>query len=309
MTHVALLIALVQMQVPAWAFPVSPAAPGGPPGVVDTITPLHIPGSHAAFTEAQANYPFFVMDWFPDAHPPMPDVVARGRKPSVLACGYCHLADGAGRPENAMLSGLSASYIVAQMSDMRSGARKGASLGTNINAVPAARMADIARATTPDEVAQAARYFATVKPRQRGRVVEATELPKTVIGRGLYFRSPDGGVEPLGQRLIEIPEDAERHERHDPYVAYTTYVPPGSIAHGQTLAGTVCSSCHGPDLRGVALVPPLAGRSPSYLLRQLLAFNTGTRSSAAGAPMRAVATTLTLADMIAAAAYAGTLTP
>jgi cytochrome c553 len=56
-------------------------------------------------------------------------------------------------------------------------------------------------------------------------------------------------------------------------------------------------------------VPPLAGRSPSYLLRQLLAFNTGTRSSAAGAPMRAVATTLTLADMIAAAAYAGTLTP
>ena len=309
MTHVALLLALVQIQVPAWAFPVSPGAPGGPPGVVDTVTPLHIPGSHAAFTQAQANYPFFVMDWFPDAHPPMPNVVARGRKPSVLACGYCHLADGAGRPENAMVAGLSADYIIAQMADMKSGARTGASLGTNINTVPAARMADIARATTPDEVVQAARYFATLKPRQRGRVVEATEVPKVIIGRGLYFRAPAGGVEPLGQRLIEIPEDAERHERHDPYVGYTTYVPQGSIAHGQTLAGRVCSSCHGPDLRGVAPVPALAGRSPSYILRQLLAFNTGTRSSAAGAPMRAIAATLSLDDMIAAAAYAGTLAP
>jgi cytochrome c553 len=309
MTHVALLLALVQMQVPTWAFPTSPAGPGGPPGIVDTITPQHVPGSHATFTEAQVNNPFFVMDWFPDAHPPMPDVVARGRKPSVLACGYCHLADGAGRPENAMVAGLSADYIIAQMTDMKSGARKGASGGTNINAVPAARMADIARAAMPGDVAQAARYFATLKPRQRGRVVEATEVPKTIVGRGLFFRAPDGGVEPLGQRLIEVPEDAERHERHDPYVGYTTYVPPGSIAHGQTLAGTVCSSCHGPDLRGVAPVPPLAGRSPSYILRQLLAFNIGTRSSAAGAPMRAIATTLTLDDMIAAAAYAGTLAP
>jgi cytochrome c553 len=170
-------------------------------------------------------------------------------------------------------------------------------------------MADIARAATPDEVAQAARYFATLEPRQRGRVVEALEVPRTIIGRGLFFRAPDGGVEPLGQRLIEIPEDAERHERHDPYVAYTTYVPRGSIARGQTLAGRVCSTCHGPDLRGVAPVPAIAGRSPSYILRQLLAFNAGTRSSAAGAPMRAIATTLTLDDMIGAAAYAGTLTP
>jgi len=309
MTHVALLIALVQMQVPAWAFPVSPAGPGGPPSVVDTITPQHIPGSHAAFTEAQVNNPFFVMDWFPDAHPPMPDVVARGRRPSVLACGYCHLADGAGRPENAMLAGLSADYIIAQMAEMKSGARKGASGGTNINAVPAARMADIANAATSDEVVQAARYFATLKPRQRGRVIETTEVPRTIVGRGLYLRAPDGGVEPLGQRLIEIPEDASRHERHDPYVAYVAYVPSGSIAHGHTLAATVCSSCHGADLRGVASVPPLAGRSPSYILRQLLAFNTGTRSSATAAPMRTIAGTLSLDDMIAAAAYAGTLKP
>jgi hypothetical protein len=47
MTHLALLIALVQVQVPSWAFP-SRAA--DPPGAIDTVTPLHIPGSRATFT-------------------------------------------------------------------------------------------------------------------------------------------------------------------------------------------------------------------------------------------------------------------
>jgi cytochrome c553 len=56
-------------------------------------------------------------------------------------------------------------------------------------------------------------------------------------------------------------------------------------------------------------VPPLAGRSPSYLLRQLFAFRTGTRSTPASAPMRAVAAMLEFDDMIAAAAYAGSRQP
>jgi len=304
MTHVALLLAL--MQVPSWAFPIHPPDPPG----ADSVTPLRIPGSRLAFTEAQANNVFFVMDWYPNAHPVMPDIVARGRQPAVPACGYCHLADGAGRPENAMLAGLPPAYIMEQVADMKSGARRSAWLGNAADMPPSARMAAVASAATADEVAQAAHYFATLRPRQRARVVESAEVPRTTVGRGLYFRAAGGGVEPLGQRLIEITEDAERHERHDPYVAYTAYVPPGSIVHGHTLASAVCMTCHGNDLHGVApTVPPLAGRSPSYLLRQLLAFKTGTRSSTIGAPMRAVAATLSLDDMIAAAAYAGTLSP
>jgi cytochrome c553 len=302
MTHLALLLALVQ--VPSWAFPTRPPEPSGGG---DSVTPLHIPGSRLTFTEAQVNNVFFVMDWYPDAHPTMPDIVARGRKPAVLACGYCHLADGAGRPENTMLAGLPAAYIIEQIADMKSGARRGAWLGNDADILPSARMAAIASAATADEVAQAARYFATLRPRQRGKVVETIEVPKTTVGRGLYL--PAVGFEPLGQRLIEVPEDVSRHERHDPYVSYTAYVPPGSIARGHALATTVCMSCHGSDLRGGAPVPPLAGRSPSYILRQLLAFKAGTRSTSAGAPMRAVAATLTVDDMIAAAAYAGTLTP
>jgi cytochrome c553 len=303
MTHLALLLALVQ--VPSWAFPMH----RGESGPIDSATPLRVPGSQVTFTAAQLDNVFFVLDWYPNSHPTMPDVVARGRKPAVLACAYCHLPDGIGRPENAMLAGLPADYIVQQIADMKSGARRGASGGNDINVAPSARMANIAANATSDEIAQAAHYFASLPARQRAHVVESSEVPRTTVGVGLYFPSPAGGTEPLGTRLIEMPSDGARHERHDPYVDYAAYVPRGSLARGHALATTVCVSCHGPDLRGVGPAPPLAGRSPSYILRQLLAFKTGSRSTAAGAPMRAVATPLTIDDMIAAAAYAGSLTP
>jgi cytochrome c553 len=55
--------------------------------------------------------------------------------------------------------------------------------------------------------------------------------------------------------------------------------------------------------------PPIAGRSPSSLFRQLLAFKTGSRATIESAPMNAVAKSLTLDDLIAAAAYASTRNP
>jgi cytochrome c553 len=62
-------------------------------------------------------------------------------------------------------------------------------------------------------------------------------------------------------------------------------------------------------LRGLDLAPPLAGRSPTYLLRQLVAFRTGARYSREALSMKAVVDSLTLDDMIAAAAYAASLQP
>jgi cytochrome c553 len=115
---------------------------------------------------------------------------------------------------------------------------------------------------------------------------------------------------------VEYPLELRRHELHDPMAAYVAYVPKGSIARGRALAAgapsrgvTGCRSCHGPALRGVGLVPPIAGRSPSYLLRQLIAFRTGARDTPAGAPMREFAARLSLEDMVGAAAYAGSLRP
>lgn len=96
-----------------------------------------------------------------------------------------------------------------------------------------------------------------------------------------------------------------------PYIA----PPPGAILRGRTLAATgdlgrtqACATCHGEGLRG-GLGPPLAGRSPSYLFRQLVAFREGARHGANGAPMKGVTANLTDADIVDLAAYAASLRP
>lgn len=295
---------------PAWAMPLGVVAATP----FDSVTPRRVPGSSMAYTDQRAHNRFDIADWYPDSHPVMPDIIARGRRPVVFACGYCHLPDGAGRPENAALAGLPAKYIERQVAAMRSGAR-----GTpwRMPNKPADVMRTVAESATVAEVAIAARYFSKLRPRQRARVVETETIPRVKPATGLYFLAPEGGEEPLGQRLIEVATDAERHELHDARVEYVAYVPPGSIARGQTLAkrgvpgvkNTTCTSCHGSKLRGAGPAPPIAGRAPSYLLRQLLGFAAGVRSTPEAAPMRAVAGALTLNDMIAAAAYAGSLAP
>ena len=72
---------------------------------------------------------------------------------------------------------------------------------------------------------------------------------------------------------------------------------------------TACVTCHGPKLAGAGLVPPLAGRYPTYIVRQLIAFKTGTRSTPASQPMQAVVARLSVDEMIAVAAYAASLAP
>ncbi len=106
---------------PAWAYPVNP--PDFKPAVDDGSL-RHVPGSTRAYTLGQLRDFFMAPDWHPGDHPVMPDVVAVGRKPDVYACGFCHRADGRGGPENANIAGLPAAYIVQQMADFKSGARK-----------------------------------------------------------------------------------------------------------------------------------------------------------------------------------------
>jgi len=106
---------------PSWAYPVNPSGSTEPP---DDSSALHVPDSDATFTLTQIRDLNFCPDWHPGDHPPMPDIVAQGRRPAVLACGSCHRADGSGGPENARVAGLPAPYIVQQMADFKSGARK-----------------------------------------------------------------------------------------------------------------------------------------------------------------------------------------
>jgi cytochrome c553 len=243
----------------------------------------------------------------------MPDIVAHGRKPAVSACGYCHLPDGQGRPENAALAGLPAAYIEAQVADFRSGARRSAWHGTYL---PTDLMRASAESATDAEVASAAEYFSGLHLTRRVEVVETTLIPRVVESAWVYVTAGDDDSEALGQRIVEVAIDHERHELRDSVSGYRAYVPRGSIARGHTIArrgqnepALACVACHGVDLRGVGDIPPLAGRSPTYIVRQLLAFRTGARSAATGAPMMPVVAPMNVDDMIAAAAYAASLEP
>jgi cytochrome c553 len=294
---------------PAWAYVVNPPDFRPPP---DDGRLRHVPDSTAALTLTQVRDLFAAPDWHPGDHPPMPEVVARGRKPGVFACGFCHRADGPGGPENSSLQGLPAAYIVQQMADFRSGAR-----ATSVpDRDPPKFMIALSRAVTDTEVGAAAAYFSAIEPRRNISVVETARAPRTFV-TGWHLaaaKSPDR--EPIGQRIVEVPEDLERFESRDTRARFIAYVPPGSIRKGRALAATggggrtlQCGTCHGPDLKGLGPVPGIAGRSPSYMVRQLYDFKLGARAGAGGALMTPAVDKLTLDDMISLAAYAASLQP
>ena len=292
---------------PAWAYPVNPPNLTVP---ADDGIPLHVPDSDAAFTLTQILDLNFSPDWHPGDHPPMPEVVARGRKPAVLACGCCHRADGSGGPENARLAGLPAPYIAQQMADFKSGARKTSVRGRNPE-----RMVDTARAITNQEIEAAAAYFSALRPRSAIKIVEAANAPKTRVVDWHLAVDSTAGTEPLGQRIIEVPENLEQFERRDGRSRWVAYVPLGSVQRGHELVTSgsgrtvPCGTCHGPDLKGVSPIPGIAGRSPSYLIRQLYDFRAGVRAGAGSALMKPVVEKLSMDDMISLAAYAASLNP
>jgi cytochrome c553 len=293
---------------PAWAYPWVPDFKVAP---ADDV-PQHVPDSAASFTIKQERDLFFVPDWHPEDHPAMPDVVAHGRMPDVRACGSCHRAAGTGGPENASLAGLPAAYIVQQIEDYKTGARKFAGPQRG----PSVLMTAIAKASNEEEIKSAAAYFSALKPATNIKVVETDTVPVTQIARVFYMLVKDGGTEPIGQRIIETPVDAAQFEHRDTRSQFIAYVPKGSIAKGEVLATTggagittPCITCHGPDLRGVAPIPGIAGRSPSYLVRQLYDFQQHARAGSAGAPMGPVVEKLSPDDMISLAAYVTSLTP
>src|SRR6266481_3200039 len=192
---------------PAWAYPVNPPDFKLPP---DDGTLRRVPGSTFAFTLSQLRDRFFAPDWHPGDHPPMPEIVSQGRKPDVFACGFCHRADGPGGPENSSLAGLPAAYIVQQMNDYKSGARRTAVPKRNIDL-----MIGLAKAATDEEIAAAAAYFSALKPRQHTRVVETDTVPKTFIMANHYAALPSGEKEAIGQRIVEVPEVLEQFVNRD----------------------------------------------------------------------------------------------
>jgi cytochrome c553 len=285
-----------------WAFPVRDKVQ---PKIDERTGPLHVPGSDKTYTQDQIDDHMNPPDWFPSEHPPMPRVVAHGAPGGVLGCASCHLASGLGHPESANLAGVSASYIERQLSDFKNGLRFGEG------------MPDISKNLTDQDAKEAAEWFASLQPRVWQPVIETDRVPKTFVNdRIMRMPVPGGGDEPIGDRIIELPQDIARAESRDPHSGFIAYVPKGSIEKGKQLVATggegktiQCPICHGPALGGLGEVPAIAGRSPMYLFRQLYYFKDGSRNGSMSPLMKEVVSKLTQEDMLDLAAYVGSLPP
>jgi cytochrome c553 len=288
-----------------WAYPpIKPPKPGDA-SIIKTV-----PGSSQKYSAAQIDDPFNPPDWFPDEHPPMPNVVAHGGpKPAGRACALCHLPTGDGHPESANLAGLPADYMRRQLALFKSGQRAGAAAGAMIG---------IAQVISDADVQAAVAYFSKLKPHAGyGKVVETDKVAKSFVGEGgMRLPVKDGGGEPLGDRIIALPQDPAAVLLRDPHAGFVYYVPPGSVAEGKALVTTggngktaACGVCHGPKLQGSGEIPPIAGRAATYLFRQLNDIHANTRRGPGATMMRPVVANLTQHDMIAIADYLQTLEP
>lgn len=295
---------------PDWAFPVNPPGMAAPKDDGQMRT---LPNSKAQFSFAQLRDFFAPPDWYPEDHPEMPPLVAHGAKPDSFACGFCHLPTGNGRPENANIAGLPAGYIIKQVHEMQSGARK----SVMPDRYPQSLMTKVAgQAASEPGLAEAAAYFAALKPKSMTRIVETDEVPKTEKTHWILKAVETGEKEPIGERMIEVPDDFGAFDKRDGHATYTAYVPKGSIAKGETLVKTggggqtiACAICHGPELKGLGPVPPIAGRSPSYFARQLFDIRSGARNGEGAALMKGVVEKLSDADIVAITAYVGSQSP
>lgn len=126
----------------------------------------------------------------------------------------------------------------------------------------------------------------------------------------------EAGTEPIGDRLIEIPTSPDDTEPlRDPRSGFIAYVPPGTLKKGEAIVEggggktLACTSCHGQGLKGKNDFPSLAGRSPSYLARQLNDFKHLSRVGPGSKKMQPVVQNLTDDDILAVTAYIASLQP
>jgi cytochrome c553 len=310
MLAVAALPASAADPIP-WAYAIPPAPPAGATPPAPDTSVKHLAGSSGEFTRGQIADRFGPADWYPGDHPAMPDVVAHGKKPDVWACGLCHYPNGKGRQENAGVSGLPVSYFIQTMYDFRNGARKSAEPrkgNTNL-------MVQFAKNMTDDEIKAAAEYFGAMKWTPWIKVIETNTVPKTRNANGMFLVE-GSEKEPLGKRILETPENAEATEvLRDPHSGFFAYVPPGSLKRGEALVTksnsktTQCGLCHGADLKGLGPVPGIAGRSPSYLMRQMYDMQKGARNGTWTQLMKPVVANLSDDDMLDIVAYTASLKP
>jgi cytochrome c553 len=223
------------------------------------------------------------------------------------------MPNGMGRTETTNIVGLPRAYFEQTMKDFADGKR----VTSDSRKTNTATMSSFAKGLTEAETKQVIDYFTAFKPRANWITVkESATVPKTRPQGGIFFLATGdaAGTEPLGNRIIEIPNDSDQTEKwRNPHSGFTAYVPVGSIAKGRTLATTgggrftACTTCHGADLKGAGPIPPLAGRNASYLARQLNDMQQGNRTGDWTILMAPVVSALTQDDIVNLVAYASSL--
>jgi cytochrome c553 len=311
------LLLLLAMLAPAGAAPSRYPAPSYPEWAYAVPTPQNeatapkddgtkytLPGASGPFTRGQTaganhNPP---ADWYPGDHPTMPRIIAAGDAArGITACAGCHYPNGKGRPQNANIAGLNADYLARQLREFKSGARHSAEPRKK----NAQQMVDFAKAMTDGEITEAVAYYAALPPTVPIKVVQTAAVPQMRSQEGMWLTA--GAREPIGMRIIETPADVDREQLRDPHAGFIAYVPKGALAKGKRLAAKLgCAGCHGDGLKG-ADAPGIAGRSPSYLARQLYDFQQGTRHGEMAAAMQPIVAKLSAADIVNLTAYAASL--
>jgi cytochrome c553 len=252
-----------------------------------------------------------VIDWFPGDHPAMTPIMKNG--PASLGetargCASCHLPNGKGRPENAPPAGQPAGYTIQTLRDFQNGKR----VSADPRKPNTPTMTALAKAMTEDEMQQAAEYFAAMPWTPWIRVIEADRIPEMHLEEGnMHITVGKEPTEPLAGRIVETPEDAyQANMVRNPRSGWVAYVPVGSLAKGEKLvdAGR-CVTCHGTDLMGSGDFPGIAGRSPSYMMRQLWDMKRGTRNGVYTVLMKPVVDNLSADDMTAIVAYLASIKP
>ena len=274
MRRIVWVVAIARLRGALRRLPPTQQAPGGPhrrqavgvsganreESFPQDPAPKMLPGSTQEYTQEQIDDLLNPPDWYPDQHPTPPAIVVKGHG-GAMACGACHLMSGLGHPESSDLTGLTAPYIVQQMIDFKSGARKDPT---------GKRMNGIAMEATDKEVREAAEYFAALPRKPFQKVTEAAMVPKTFLGNGrMRFVDPGGGMEPIGHAHHHGARGSGRGSRlRDPNSGFVIYVPPGSLARGKTIVETgggktiACGICHGAGSEGVEHDAPPGRHAP-----------------------------------------------
>jgi cytochrome c553 len=274
---------------------------------------FHIPGSTKSYTDTQINRSTSTVDWFPELHPAPPAPVISGKKRVYNACGQCHLIDGRGKPDTADLQGLPVAYFLQQLADMKGDKRHGSVPHASVN-----DMIPIAKAIDEVDAKLAADYFHSLPAAQSTRIIETDLVPVTHPGpHNVQLVDASGANEPIGTRIVEVPEDVQRTLLRDATSGFVAYVPKGSVKRGELLAkiGNAgrtlpCAPCHGEGLKGMGdLFPPLAGRSPTATARQLYDFKSGARDGRNAVAMKPVVANLTDQDIVDLTGYIASLQP